>query len=177
MRRVCAWCGVELTGDSEGPDATQPVSHGICRPCRDAHFKHFRSSNAQEFLDSIGVPVLVVDDDVCVLGANRQAEALLGMETPSLVGLKGGDVIHCVNAPLPGGCGSTVHCRTCTIRNTVRATYETGEACSNVAAYPDVEMSGAKKSMNLSISTEKVGNVVLLRIDDLRERAETVGTP
>ena len=177
MRRVCAWCGVDLNGDREALDATQPVSHGICRPCRDTHFKRPSVSKAQQFLDSLGVPLLVVDDDVVVLGANEQAEAALDMKKPSLVGLKGGDVIHCVNAALPGGCGGTVHCRTCTIRNTVRTTYETGQACSNVVTYPDIEVSGARKSMNLSISTEKVGDVVLVRIDDLRERTEPAGTP
>ena len=165
MRRVCAWCGVALTSVSEVIDASQPISHGICTACSQAYLGQIGSSSAQEFLDALGVPVLVVDQDVRVLGASRQAAERLGKSIATLLALKGGDVIECVNAPV--GCGKTIHCRSCAIRNTVRTTYETGGACSRVVAYPDVELSCERKTLCLEISTEKVGEVVLLRVDSL----------
>ncbi|MBN2430525.1 MAG: hypothetical protein JXQ27_03585 [Acidobacteria bacterium] len=82
-------------------------------------------------------------------------------------------MIECVHAGRPGGCGEQVHCKSCTIRNTVLETFQSGESCIRVKAYPDIQMGRAVKTFSIEITTEKVGDAVLLQVDEFRE---TVGT-
>ena len=44
-------------------------------------------------------------------------------------------------------------------------TYETGRACVRVPAYPDA-CAGAERSPSLKITTEKIGDLVVLRVDE-----------
>ena len=116
------------------------------------------------------MPVLVVLPDAKVLTANQKAQALLGKGLPQLQGYRGGEVIECRHAHLGDGCGFEVHCQSCTIRKTVQETFATGKSRIKVQAYPDLQIGAEVKTMSLLISTEKFGNFVLLRIDDLRDR-------
>ncbi len=121
-----------------------------------------------QYLNEIGVPVLVMDDDVRVQGFNEPARALLGHRLEGCAGRYGGDVLECAYARLPGGCGNTEHCKACTIRRTVTHTYATGDSKLNVPAYQDIVTPGGNREVRFLISTEKVGNFVLLRIDEVR---------
>ncbi len=168
VRRVCAWCSGAM-GTVEGDFlAKHPVTHGICPNCARLIAQRLGLSTFSEFLDGLGVPVLLMDEDLRVLTANRLAKEALGKDLPHILGYKGGDVIECRNAKLPGGCGQTVHCRGCVIRNSVNKTRLTGESCVKVPAYPDVQLGAERKTLSLKITTEKVGACVLLRIDEIR---------
>ncbi|OGS41737.1 MAG: hypothetical protein A2506_09275 [Elusimicrobia bacterium RIFOXYD12_FULL_66_9] len=169
VRRVCSWCKKSL-GTVEGDfDPRFPITHSICPDCSRRAAAEMGLKTIQEFLDDLGVPVLMMDDDARVLAASRRAQDVLGKDLPQLVGEKGGDVIECVAAKLPGGCGKSLHCRACAIRNSVTKTYQTGEPCLRVPAYPDVQIGDEVRTLSLLITTEKVGACVLLRIDDIRE--------
>jgi len=125
-----------------------------------------RGESIQEFLDRLGVPILLVEPEPRVRTGNRYARELLGKELAAIEGRMGGDVIECVYSKRPGGCGKDVHCKTCTIRNTVLDTFATGKSHLAVRAFPDIQFDNYIKTMSVRISTEKVGEVVLLRIDD-----------
>lgn len=71
-----------------------------------------------------------------------------------------------MHSKLPEGCGQTIHCKSCTIRNSVMDTLNTGISHTNVPAYLDKSLS--KKTKYL-ITTEKAGDAVLLRIDELSD--------
>lgn len=168
VRRVCSWCKKSL-GTVEGDfDPRFPITHSICPECSGRVAAEMGLKTIQEFLDELGVPVLLVDDDVRVIAASRKAQEVLGKTLPEMRGAKGGDVIECATAKLPGGCGKSVHCRACTIRNSVVKTYQTGEPCVGVPAYPDVQIGAGVKTLSLKLSTEKIGACVLVRIDELR---------
>jgi hypothetical protein len=122
-----------------------------------------------EFLDRLGVPILLAESEPRVLTANKPARDLLGKGLGDIEGHKGGEVIECVYASTPDGCGQDVHCKACTIRNTVLETFETGKNFLRVKAFPDIQFDQDTRTMSLEISTEKVGDVVLLRIDDFGE--------
>jgi len=124
-----------------------------------------------EFLDRLGVPVLLVESEPRVLTGNKPARDLLGKGLGEIEGRRGGEVIECVHANTPGGCGQDVHCKSCTIRNTVLETFETGKSFLHVKAFPDIQFGENVKTMSLEISTEKVADVVLLRIDDFGDPA------
>ncbi len=72
--------------------------------------------------DAMPMPVLVVDDDVCILEYNTAAARLLGEEKAKVVRRRGGEVLRCIHAvEAPGGCGRSPHCLDCVVRKSVQA--------------------------------------------------------
>ena len=118
-----------------------------------------------EYLDGLGIPIVVVDGEGTVQTANEQARALLQKDPHEIEGFKGGDVFECAYASLPEGCGHTVHCSGCTIRQTVMTAFRTGQSCLRTPAYLSRETPDGIQQIELLISTERVEGVVLLRID------------
>jgi len=165
VKVVCAWCGQDL-GEVDAGDESRPItSHGMCESCA-FHLSAQMGVPLREYLDSLGVPVAVVDSDAAVLMASSAAEAALDRGQP-LTGLRAGDVFECRNALLPGGCGRTVHCSGCTLRQTVTDTFATGRSHVRVPAYLRRGRNGGEEVVALLVTTEKAGGMVLLRIDRL----------
>jgi hypothetical protein len=75
-----------------------------------------------------------------------------------------GDVIECVNAGLPGGCGHSVHCSMCTLRNTLIKTLDTGQAAVDTPATRNVNSPEGERPVHFLISTEQVDGRILLKI-------------
>jgi PAS domain-containing protein len=166
MITICAWCNKEISADSGQPDGM--ISHGICLECQDYFFPLKGSRSFAEFLDLLPVPVLVVDDDVRIITANKKARRLLGKKTVRIKGLRFGEAIMCPYARLPGGCGQTVHCRSCTVRLTIHDTYTTGQSHYNVPAYQDICFDSKVKNISVLISTEKSGEFVFVKIHEIK---------
>lgn len=103
------------------------ISHGICGSCRD-NVLFQMGVELGEFLDSLKLPVVVVNRGGTIITGNNQARTVLRKELPEIEGYKGGDVFECVFARLPDGCGNTMHCSGCTIRKTVMETHGTGRS-------------------------------------------------
>lgn len=170
---VCAWCDRVLAADTPG-NAGGPVTHGICPECL-AAVSADRPRPLREFLDQIAEPVLCVGGNVDLVSANAAAERLLGRGLSDSAGILGGDLLCCRWARLPGGCGKTSHCAACTIRRTVTAVHATGRPVAREPAWIDPE--GGDGRIGLLVSAQKVGEVVLLRIDRMDEaaRGESAG--
>jgi hypothetical protein len=96
---------------------------------------------------------------------NEEALRFTGADPDEIGGKLLGDVFECANATLPGGCGRTVHCSGCAIRKAVEQTWETGTPQVRVPATLQARDATALPVVALEISTEKVGEQVLLRID------------
>lgn len=163
---VCAWCTKVMQEGS--PDAE--VTHGMCPSCAE-YFDKDEIENVQQFLDRLPAPVLMVDDSGTVLTVNLAAQSALAKELPKIRGYKGGDVMECAYSKRPGGCGNTEHCAACTIRNTVMDTHADGMSRIRHKAYQDIKTPDGEAKMRFLISTEKVGKVVLLRIDEMQQVA------
>jgi hypothetical protein len=170
VTRICAWCKKEL-GESSSSEEQQVITHGICDECA-LNLRAQMGIPLQEYLDGLKAPVLLVDSDVKVLTANAAVRGLIGKELDYIEGFKGGDVFECAFARLPGGCGKTVHCSGCAIRRTVMDTFRTGESHVRTPAYLNQQVLSETRCLDLSITTEKVGDVVLLRIDRIDIPAE-----
>ncbi len=119
-----------------------------------------------EFLDTLQAPVFVVDDSARVVTANALGRETVSKDLEQIKGHLGGEVFGCSYHHLPGGCGETLHCKTCTIRNLVMKTYATGEASIREPACLDLDTIVGPRRICFLISTEKAGNAVFLRIDD-----------
>ena len=165
MSRTCAWCKAELPTANGEP--AHDITRCFCPACREFFSAPQTLKPLQQYLDEIGFPILVMDDDVHVLGFNKPARSLLGSQLEGCPERHGGDVLECAYARLPGGCGNTVHCKACAIRRTVANTHTTGVGQVNVPAYQDIVTPGGVREIRFLISTEKAGDFVLLRIDEI----------
>jgi PAS domain-containing protein len=151
MKRTCLVCHSAYEPADDDPSVTQ----GICAQCSEGLVSPAAALTLGDFLDQLNVPVLLMDDDVRVAGCNHAAHALLGGPRHELKGRLAGEVVECKNAELPGGCGHTMNCKACVIRNAITSTAQSGESRRHVAA----------QQIGALISTEKVGGFVLLRIE------------
>lgn len=167
MKSVCAWCKADL-GEIKEDHETLGITHGICEGCVKILFSE-NSKSLHEFLDSLCVPIIMIESGMKVRTGNKYAKELLGKELSEIEDQRPGDIIECTYYKTPGGCGSDVHCKSCVIRNTVNKTFASGKSFTNVPAYPDIEILSKVKTMCFRISTQKVGTFVLLRIDDVKE--------
>lgn len=165
MKSVCAWCKTLLSA-GEATDDSRPVTHGICLSCAQKFLADLPQP-LRDFLDGLGVPVLVVDGAVIVRTANARACELLDKDVHAVEDRRAGLVVECLHATKPGGCGEQLHCQSCTIRKTVLETYATGRSFHQIPAYPDLQNSDGIRRALIEISTERVGDLVLLRIHEI----------
>ena len=92
---------------------------------------------------------------------------MVGKTGPQVLNRLGGEVISCIYSELPGGCGQTVHCVGCTIRGAVNETRASGQPKRNVPAFAYVRTpDGQIVKLLLRVTTEPVGGIVLLRMDE-----------
>jgi hypothetical protein len=169
MKRVCAWCTTELGNSGVCSDVDCPITHGICRSCAQ-NLLFQMGVELRKYLDSLPVPIVVVDPEGTIKTANDKTQKMLGKDLLAIEGYKGGVVFECCFARLPEGCGNTMHCSACTIRRAVMGTFATGKSNARIPAYLNQENSEGVREIRLLISTEKVGDVVLLRIDEVKGR-------
>jgi len=140
------------------------ISHGICDECATSFFAEY-GVELVAFLDSLAAPVVVIDEMGIVKSANTKARKLLQKDLPNVEGYTPGEVFECAYSKLPEGCGRTIHCNGCTIRATVMDTLQSGKSHLRKAACLHRGVPDHPKSIEFFISTERVGDVVLLRID------------
>jgi PAS domain-containing protein len=122
----------------------------------------------QRYLDSLPAPIVVVDPEGTIKTANDKTREMLGKELVPTEGYKRGVVFEYRFARLPEGCGNTMHCSACTIRRSVMETFAMGKSNARVPACLNQENSERSREVCLLISTEKVEDVVLLQIDEIR---------
>lgn len=166
MKRVCAYCNASLGDAQDAESSVERISHGLCADCV-PRFLAGTGEGVMDFLNSLPAPVLVVDQDARIIAANNGVQKLVGKNLAETQGHFPGEVFGCQYSKLPGGCGGTVHCKTCTIRRSVTATFESGMPCVRVPAFMDLGELRDDMRLRFLISTEKVFGVVFLRIDEI----------
>jgi hypothetical protein len=164
MKRICAWCKIDMGTKLIDANFENTVTHGICPACLETNFQ-LRQSSLIDILDRLDTPVIVIDSTMCVCSANKQAQALLQKKLPDIVGVVAGEMLECVYSKLTGGCGNTTHCDGCMIRNTVTDTFQTGKSHLKIPAHLLQGTPDNNQEINLLLSTEKVKDVVLLRVN------------
>lgn len=163
MAYQCMWCNNEMDPEQGRGHDSRTMVRSICTTCLE-HFVFQMGVPLQSFLDSLPAPIFVVSDDVVVQAANKEGFALLRKEARQVLKKLGGIVFDCAYAQLPEGCGRTVHCSGCAIRRSVHHTYTTGKSLIEEPATLRCDDSSSPR-IDMRISTEKMGDVVLLRID------------
>lgn len=162
MKVICSYCREEI-GEKE-PLEDDSLSHGMCQACYEYFQEQIRGISLDEYLNKFEAPVLIVDEDGRIVATNEMAEAITGRGRSSrdLIGLLGGEVMECLYARLPEGCGKTEHCVACGIRNTVMASMENGVPQVRVP----VKLQKVDKEIKMVISTTKILSLVRIVIEN-----------
>lgn len=162
MERICAWCGTSLGAQTGPREDAYPISHGICERCvRDVEAELPRP--LLEYLESLDVPVLLVDSDQTIGASNAMARSMENGQ--EWVGRRIGPVFECAHAIEPDSCGLMLHCSGCTIRTLVNQTWETGTERDRVPATLERNPDAGPDDVAMLISTRRIGDRVLLRIE------------
>jgi MOSC domain-containing protein YiiM len=166
-RVVCAWCGKVLKVDSVDT-RPRPISHGICQDCSKRVFTEM-ATPMQEFLDSFSAPVIVVDKEFSILAAGKKALTMARIDASQVKGLKCGDVFGCIHARKAEGCGKTSSCINCVMFDAIKYTQKTGLPRVRVPAYPDFNCTNKDKKIQYYVSSEKIGEIVVLILEDVED--------
>ena len=75
MKRICCYCNANLGSATFEDGGEEKISHGICRKCLGQIMKGLGQPLA-EYLDSLDVPVFVVDGEGRVVCASKSAQVL-----------------------------------------------------------------------------------------------------
>lgn len=165
MLRICAWCRVNLDTDVKMDEISKenhPITHGICPACSELF--SYDTFPVHEFLNKLNQNILLVNDQGIVNDANETALIFLQKPLEMIKNLPGGNVMECVHSLDPKGCGNTTHCSGCTVRNSVMHTLKTGQSIKGRKAFQLLRQNGEVRKVELIISTEKIGNQILLQI-------------
>jgi PAS domain-containing protein len=74
----------------------------------------------REVFDALPSAVFIVDEDVRIQEYNTAAADLLMTERKTILKHRAGDILHCIHSnDVPGGCGGSLFCKECIIRNSV----------------------------------------------------------
>jgi len=163
MKHLCAWCRKEITESATSDAAdSHEITHGICDDCL-SNIEFQQGVSLLRFIDSLREPVMVRDESGEIQLLNRAAAEILGIDRTTFIGGMPGQIFECQHARYPQGCGHTVHCSGCALRLAIQQTAETGKGVNRVPA----SLSHEDETTRLLITTEKLGRVVLLRIDNV----------
>lgn len=164
MRRQCAWCKKIMDDAAADAMESREITHGICDECL-TNWDFQQGVNVYRFLDSLNTPLFVRGEDDNVQFVNRAAATLLGLDRSELTPKKPGLVFECQYARLPEGCGNTIHCSGCAMRLAIKQTATTGQGVVRQPAKLKLE----DREAGLLITTEKVGDLILMRIDEMTD--------
>jgi hypothetical protein len=170
MKVVCSACGKYIKDKPADPTMDHEISHSLCENCA-CHFRAQAGIPIEEYLETIEAPVVTIAPNVTISTLNTKAMELLGKSIKDIQGKLGGDVFECEYARLPGGCGETIHCSGCTIRNTVIKTLRTGIPMRRIPAILNRFSESGTEQIDLLITTEKIGGIVFLKIDKINDHA------
>jgi len=168
MKKVCAWCKKELDTE-EGDTARAVITHGICSLCALKFTQNIQRST-QDILDFLDEPVFIVGPDGVIRGTNRSGQKVLGKNLESIEDTLVGDAFECSYSNNGEGCGRTVHCATCSIRNIIMETLSTGKNFEKVPAFQLVKTPDGETVQHYFMSTERVEGSILLRIDEVGQK-------
>jgi hypothetical protein len=170
-------------GENAGPAPPGSVSFFVKRlprrglfalwPCSKRGTMDSLNQCCKSLLDVIPLMVFIVDEDVRMREMNSAAVATLGTDLASVFNKLGGEVLHCLHAhDVPEGCGSSSHCKSCVIRNSV-AHCLSGQTITRRRAKLVVDRGDGKKDVEILITATPMHgsgeSLVLLIMEDISE--------
>jgi len=130
-------------------------------------------SYCRTILNAIPLAIFVVDEDVRIHDLNNAAATVFGLNKATVMKRRGGEVLHCLHRyDVPEGCGRGEYCRSCVIRNSVKASLQ-GQTITRKRTKFVLLQEGTKKEVELLITASPLVNdekpLALLIIEDISE--------
>jgi len=122
MHLICSYCNKYIK--EKKPFEVTRTTHGICPDCYFTLLKENEGLSFNDYLETFEVPVVILDSERRIVAANQAALGMIDKPIDRVVGLLGGEALECLHSKLPEGCGKTLHCETCTIKNLILKTIE-----------------------------------------------------
>jgi PAS domain-containing protein len=124
-------------------------------------------------LDAIPSPILVVDDDVQIIGYNLAASQLLAQNPELVLRRRAGEILHCLHSTeKPEGCGHAAPCSDCPVRNSVNESVH-GQRVVRKKARLQLVREGQSIELYLLVTTAPFSHgdkpLVLLILEDISE--------
>ena len=132
---VCSYCRKQI--EEKEPYEDKRQSHSICPVCYDYHVPQLLGKNLSQHLDKQDSPAIIMDEDGRVVGVNQAMLSFLGKRKEEVLGLLGGEMMGCRYSRLNESCGKTLHCATCSIRNTMNQSRTSKADLENVVVTLD----------------------------------------
>ena len=158
---VCPMCNENMPPRG----VINPVIKDLCQQCTGT-VEVRMVADICEYLEILPAPILVVDKQNVVRGANSEARRTVSQNLEAIANRRGGDVFECVYAALPEGCGRTVHCSGCTLRRAILDTLSTGKSMCDAPVEVIQRVDGRDCPVQFTISTQRLANCVLLKIEE-----------
>ncbi|MDY6903064.1 MAG: response regulator [Thermodesulfobacteriota bacterium] len=119
--------------------------------------------------------ILMMEENGTIYKTNTFTSRFTGIPTEKLIGLRGGEVFNCLNhLSNPKGCGFSPHCVTCSLRNTVLKTFQSGEVADGVEAAIPVYKNNQKTRLTFLVFTKQITlknrPLVMVSILDISDR-------
>ena len=127
-------------------------------------------------LDAIPSPILVVDDDVQIIGFNQAAAELVAQKPEMVIRRRAGEVLHCLHATEGSeGCGRTESCHICPVRTAVAESFR-GQRGVRKRARMELVIGDRPVQIYLLVTTApftyKDRALVILILEDISELME-----
>jgi PAS domain-containing protein len=137
----------------------------------------FNQTFYRTILDTLPVPIFIVDNDVRIHDLNLAASQLFSVNKREIFKMRGGDALHCLNAySTAEGCGRSQFCESCVIRNAVTGGLS-GEGTSRKRMKFQIASGDRRTEMDLLITATKLPgtSLVLLVMEDVSELTRLKG--
>lgn len=160
MKANCRICGAALAPADTA--ASGKVTAGICGGC----LALATADDRRAVLEAIDAPVLLMQGDPRqVVTANRKALALFGKAPSEVESHRGGEVFDCVHSFTAAGCGKDANCENCRIKDAIVDTFVTAASHRHVSTELSVKKPDGTGRYLVQVSTEKLGDLALVRVE------------
>lgn len=133
-------------------------------------WKELDDSFAAFLLNTLPLAVLLVTNGVRVRGLNEAAVRFLGISSEEVYLQKCGDVLKCINASSPEGCGASPRCLRCILRKSVLDALD-GQIVSRSKGNFDLIKDGEINRLTLLITAAPIqyknSRMVIVLIEDV----------
>ena len=113
------------------------------------------AAHLQTIFDAVNVGLLLINEEGVVKQVNHTLSRWVGRDLAAGSAIQPGDFVGCIHAVGdPAGCGHTVHCARCPIRNTFQSALQSGQAVHDVEVETRLAADGKEVRLWLAVSAD-----------------------
>jgi len=161
MTSSCTLCGRQIVSNAKA--SRRNITSAICDSCVS---QAADTSDYSALLEAIAAPILLMEGNPRqVITANQEALALFEKKPEEVEKHRGGQVFDCVHSFTEAGCGKDANCENCKIKNAIVDTFTSTNPHNGVSTELSIKKANDTRSYVLQVSTEKLGDLALVRIE------------